>query len=257
MIPVIPWYVTTTVIATQVAIAVAVWTVLSAAAGRSGLEPAAVSRVRTGSAAFLGAWLGGVLALAPTHVSVLAHGPFYIPIQIPLFVGGSLTAAAVSIWRSPSLRRALAAVTLPALHALQVWRVLGVIFVLLLAQGQLPAHFALPAGWGDIFVGVTAPLVALALARRLRGARAFALSWNAFGLLDLLVAVGMGTGVLAPLLVPGLGGRVPPATAMGMLPMFLVPAFAVPMSTLFHLLALGGLLREARFDARPATAGAR
>lgn len=109
---------------------------------------------------------------------------------------------------------------------------------------RLPAHFALPAGWGDILVGLTAPLVALGLARGIRGGRTLAISWNVFGLLDLAVAVGMGTGFLAPLLAPDLGPRVPPALAMGVFPMILVPLFAVPMSVLLHLLALRGLRRE-------------
>jgi hypothetical protein len=73
-----------------------------------------------------------------------------------------------------------------------------------------------------------------------------ALSWNALGLLDLAVAVGMGTGLLAPLLVPELGPRVPPVPAMGVYPLVLVPAFAVPASALVHVLALSRLAREAR-----------
>ena len=62
------------------------------------------------------------------------------------------------------------------------------------------------------------------------------------GLLDLVVAVGMGSGLLVPLLAPSLGSA-PPAAAMGALPMILVPAFAVPVSVLLHLLALGRLWR--------------
>jgi hypothetical protein len=79
----------------------------------------------------------------------------------------------------------------------------------------------------------------------------------ALGVLDLIVAAGTGTGLLAPLVAPELGPRVPPAPAMGVLPMFLVPAFAVPMSLLLHVLALGRLLREIRFGARLAPSGAR
>ena len=71
-----------------------------------------------------------------------------------------------------------------------------------------------------------------------------ALAWNVLGLLDLVVAVGMGTGLLAPVLLPGLGSRVPPAAAMGVFPMFLVPAFAVPPSVLLHAISLGRLVRE-------------
>ena len=130
---------------------------------------------------------------------------------------------------------------LPALVGAQFYRVVGAVFLILLAQGRLPAHFALPAGWGDVAIGIAAPLVALALARGVRGSRALGIAWNTLGLLDLAVAVGAGTGILAP----GLG-RVPPAGPMGAFPLILVPAFAVPVSVLLHLLALARLRREVR-----------
>jgi hypothetical protein len=168
-----------------------------------------------------------------------------------IVVAGNIgIAIAVSSVIARALRRVLAAIPLSTLNALQVWRVIGIVFVILLAQGRLPAHFALPAGWGDFVVGVTAPLVALALARAARGATALAIGWNLFGLLDLVVAVGMGTGLLAPLLVPELGPRVPPAAAMGVLPMMLVPVFAVPMSVMMHVLALVRLIRRAHGSPR-------
>lgn len=145
---------------------------------------------------------------------------------------------------SPTLRRVLAAASLPALSGVQVYRVIGLVFVILLGQGQLPAHFALPAGWGDVAVGLFAPLVALGLVRNVRGSRVLAMAWNGFGLLDLVVAVGMGTGYLAPFLVPDLGPRVPPAAAMGVFPLILVPTFGVPVSVLLHLIAMTRLRRS-------------
>jgi hypothetical protein len=257
MIAVIPWYITLIVIATNTAIAIAVWSILSLAAGRSSIPAAARRGVRIGSAVFLGAWLGAVMLLAPAPASLLAHGPFYITPLIPLFFGASIAIVLLALWRSSTFRRALAAVPLPVLNAVQVYRTIGVVFVILFAQGQLPAHFALPAGWGDIAVGLTAPLVALALARGIPGAHTLAIWWNALGLVDLAVAIGMGTGLLAPLFAPELGTRVPPAGAMGTFPMILVPTFAVPVSVLLHSLALGRLSREVRFGSRLAPTAAR
>jgi hypothetical protein len=91
-------------------------------------------------------------------------------------------------------------------------------------------------------VGLSAPLVAFVLARNVRGSRTIAVGWNVFALLDLMVAVGMGTGFLAAVLAPHLG-RVGPAAAMGVYPMILVPTFLVPMSVLLHGIALARLLR--------------
>jgi hypothetical protein len=142
----------------------------------------------------------------------------------------------------------LTAASLPTIIGVQLYRIIGLVFVILLAQGQLPAHFALPAGWGDIVVGLSAPLVALALARGAPGGRTLATAWNVFGLLDLVVAVGMGTGFLAPFLAPDLGPRVPPTPAMGVFPLVLVPTFAVPMSVLLHVVALWRLRREVKLD---------
>lgn len=244
MIPVIPWYITLIVLAANLVICLAVWSVLSTAAARSGIPSDAQRRVRAAVALFLGVWLGAVLLLAPAPASLLTRERFYITPLIPVFVVIPLAIALVAFLRSSTLRRVLAAASLPALNGVQFYRAVGVVFVILLAQGQLPAHFALPAGWGDIAIGLTAPLVALALARGVRGGRPLAIAWNTLGLLDLGVAVGMGTGVLAPLLAPELGPHVPSAAAMGVFPMILVPGFAVPVSLLLHVVALSRLLRE-------------
>jgi len=178
--------------------------------------------------------------------SLAARDRFSLSPLIPLFAIVPVVAVLLAIRFSPALRQVLSAASLPALIGVQFYRTLGVLFVILMTMGQLPARFALPAGWGDIAIGLTAPLVALALARGTRGSRAIATSWNVVGLLDLVVAVGMGTGLLAPYLAPELGPRVQPAAAMGIFPMFLVPAFAVPVSVLLHLIALGRLRREVR-----------
>ncbi|HEX2218311.1 MAG TPA: hypothetical protein VHG35_05865 [Gemmatimonadales bacterium] len=241
MIPVIPWYIELIVLATNLTIAAAVWGILSSAAGRSGLPHGTVRRVRVGTAAFIGTWLGAALILAPAPETLLTQDPFALTPLVPIFVLSPVAIALVAILRSPVLRRVLAAASLPALIGVQLYRLIGIVFVALLALGQLPAHFAVPAGWGDIAVGLAAPLVALGLARGTRGDRALAVAWSVFGLVDLIIAIGMGTGLLAPFLVPGLGPRVPSAAAMGVFPMVLVPMFLVPMSVLLHAAALGKL----------------
>jgi len=244
MIPVIPWYITLIVVATNLTIAIAVWKILSSTASRSGLAPAAQRSIRIGSAIFLGAWLGAALVLGPVLGSLVAADRVTVP-PVVSFGAVALAIVLLAVWVSSSLRPVLAAASLPTLVGVQLYRIIGAVFLVLLAQGQLPAHFALPAGWGDVAIGITAPLVALALARGVRGSRALAVAWNVLGLIDLVVAVGMGTGFLAPILAPGLG-RVPPAAAMQMFPLILVPAFAVPVSVLLHLIVLGGLGRRVR-----------
>jgi hypothetical protein len=248
MIPVIPWYLELIALATNLTIAAAIWALLSSSAGRSGLPPVPLRRIRLGTAVFIGTWLGAGLTLAPAPDTLLTQDPYALTPLIPVFVLVPITIALVAVVRSPALRRVLAAASLSALIGVQVYRLIGIVFLVLLALGQLPAHFAVPAGWGDIAVGLSAPLVALALARGLRGSRALATAWNVFGLVDLVVAVGMGTGLLAPLLVPDLGPRVPPAAPMGVFPLVTVPMFLVPMSVLLHLIALGRLWQARALD---------
>lgn len=246
MIPNIPWYIVLIVVVTNFAIALAAWSIFSLAAGRSGLPQASQQRVRTGAAIFIGAWLGAALLLAPAPETLLARDPFSLTPLVPFFLIGPIAVAFLISTLSPAVRQVIAAAPLPLIIGVQVYRVVGVVFVLLLAQGQLPAHFAVPAGWGDILVGLSALLVAVALVRGRSGGRTLAIAWNVFGLLDLIVALGMGSGYLATFLAPHLGARVGPAPAMGIFPLILVPTFAVPVSVLLHLIGLGKLRREVK-----------
>src|SRR5262245_12544722 len=246
MPPVIPWYITLIVIATSLTIAVAAWKILSLSASQSGVPLSAQRRVSLGSAAVLGVWLGAAVLVAPKLGSLFARQGLRVP-PVVFFAATAVVVVSTAIAVSSNFRRVLAAAPVPIVVGVQLYRVVGAVFLILLSQGRLPAHFALPAGWGDVAIGLAAPLVALALARRARGSRTVAVSWNVLGLLDLVVAVGMGTGLLAPYLAPGLG-RVAPAAALRLFPMVLVPAFAVPVSVLLHVLALSRLLRPVRLE---------
>jgi hypothetical protein len=68
----------------------------------------------------------------------------------------------------------------------------GVFFLLLYADGRLSAPFAPAAGSGDIIVGALALFLAVLLALRFDVHRSWLSLWNAFGLLDLVVAVSLG-----------------------------------------------------------------
>src|SRR5580693_7033817 len=99
--------------------------------------------------------------------------------------------ALLALRRSPVVARALAAPGLASrLEYPHLFRVEGVVFLIMMALGHLPALFALPAGLGDIAAGIAAPLVAYRLARG-TGRRA-ALWHNAFGITDLVVALTLG-----------------------------------------------------------------
>jgi hypothetical protein len=128
------------VIGLNLTIAYAVWRILANSAARSGLAPDTARSVRIGSALFLAAWLGAALLLAPTPASILTRDRFYLSPLIPLFAGGSIIIVLLTLWRSTALRQVIASASLPALIGVQLYRVVGALFLILLALGQLPAH---------------------------------------------------------------------------------------------------------------------
>ena len=120
--------------------------------------------------------------------------------------------------------------------AIQAWRVGGLGFLALYVHGVLPRQFALPAGLGDIAIGLTAPWVVLALINRpgFASSRLFVV-WNLLGILDLIVAIGMGG--LSSGFMPGWTDKVT-TTPMTQLPLVLIPAYFVPLFVMLHISAL-------------------
>jgi hypothetical protein len=170
------------------------------------------------------AWFG--LALVAGAAGVFASPPGTVPVALglaaalpPLVVIGSLIASA----RFRSWVRDL---DLRFLTMLQTWRVAGLAFLALWAVGELPAGFALPAGIGDVAVGLTAPLVAVYVVGAGRRARGTYIGWTVFGIADLLLAVGLGA-------TAGSG-----VEAMAALPMSVVPTFGVPFTLALHAISL-------------------
>jgi hypothetical protein len=137
---------------------------------------------------------------------------------------------------SPSLRRLLS--DQPNLTRLHLWRIEGVVFLLLMALGQMPALWALPAGIGDILVGVSAFRVARALSAP--GGRRRAIVFNLLGMSDLVVAVGLGiTTNPGPL---HLFHTTPTSALITEFPLALVPTFLVPLAFMMHVVSLWQLL---------------
>ena len=116
------------------------------------------------------------------------------------------------------------------LTSVQVWRILGFTFLLLEARNVLPSVFALPAGYGDMFIGVTAGFAAWKLAEPAH--RGSFLFWQALGILDLISAVSLGT--TARLLDP----HGPSMVAMTVLPLSLIPTFLVPLFLMLHVICI-------------------
>jgi hypothetical protein len=117
--------------------------------------------------------------------------------------------------------------------ALQAYRLIGIVFVVLASRSALPPVFALPAGWGDFFIGMTAPLVALAWSSGTSFGKAVFVLWNILGILDLVTVVSLG--ILAPFIQP----EFVPTVSLLVFPLSLYPTFLLPLSVILHLAGLG------------------
>src|SRR4029079_9284962 len=126
------------------------------------------------------------------------------------------------------LFRGLLRLELPALVALQTFRVVGVIFIVAWSAGTLPAGFALPAGIGDVAIGLTAPLVAAAVAARRRHHTTLARVWKVGGIADLVIAVS--SGVMHGHSPLGLLAGPVGTDAMALYPFSVIPTFLVPLA---------------------------
>jgi len=200
-------------------------------------------------AAVLGAWFALVLVIGATAALDPVRG-----IGVPglgLTVALPVAALIGAFFAIPSIRNAMLATPLPALVAVNAIRSLGVIFLVLNARGELPAPFAPSAGWGDIFIGLTALPLTWALLRFGPRVRLLALAWNTFGIADLVNAVALGA-LSAPSPLQLFAG--PPTSAiMTSLPWLMIPGFLVPSLMFIHVVIFYRMLArtEAGAPARP------
>jgi len=192
----------------------------------------------TGKSAGIHFLVAIVLAIWLALVFVLgARGDFVRPPNsppLPIFLGAAVPIVVflIAYFASSAFRTFVLASDVRLGAAIQAWRVGGLGFLALYVHGILPGSFALPAGLGDIAIGVTAPWMVLAIIRRpeFAASRMFVI-WNLLGILDLVVAVGSGG------LSSWFSGGVP-MIPMSQLPLVLIPAYFVPIFVMLHLAAL-------------------
>ena len=191
------------------------------------------------TAYFLLAWFGVVLALS-------LIGVFDVPTRPPLAI---LFTVVTPVFLYAIDRRLLHGRLFEGIckldnHALvvvQTDRVVGAAFLIEFAKGNLPSGFALPAGIGDVLIGVAAPWVAYTLTMRKPQAVQIARWWNYLGILDLVVAVTMGITHSGSSL--GIFAQEISMRPIGQYPLCLIPTWAVPLAIILHLRSLE-LLRQ-------------
>ena len=222
------------------------------------ISPRSISKswpsVRTATviAVGLGAWFAWAAYAGVT--GVFAAGPDQLFRPILLSVAGPVAIFLVAYGVSPRFRAYVLTRDLRLLTSLQHWRIIGFAFLALYAADVLPGEFAWAAGLGDVFMGLTTPLVLLALDRRAGFVRSKTfIAWNLFGLLDFVVAAAAATlasGALPGIVAPDALTSAP----MEVWPLLLFPSFIVPLfvfahlSVLFRVVALRRANRTRRSD---------
>lgn len=214
-------------------------TVASVALYRGGLAAGLARRtsvtVAVGAGVLFGGWVLASAALA--GAGVYGNVRSVVPWLGVAFAGALVGALLAS--RIPVVARILAAPgTVTRLAWPQAVRIVGVVFVIAMAQGTLPWPFALWAGLGDMTIGVSTML----LLRRWTPGRAVWL--NVMGLVDLVGALTLG-------FLGGLGAHpilamTPTTQAVTLLPLALVPTTAVPLATALHIVSLARLRTATR-----------
>jgi len=187
--------------------------------------------VRNLTLVVLGVWF--LFALGGSLLGVFDSQP-RPPLLLGLAAVVPVVAFAACYVTSARFREFIRSLDLRALALAQTVRVVGIVFVILYFLGALPGVFALPAGWGDFAIGVTAPVVAWRWKRPFPR-RTFVV-WNVLGILDLATAVSLG--VLASATPVGVLAGDVTTRLMGQFPLSLIPTFFVPLLLILHLICL-------------------
>jgi hypothetical protein len=212
---------------------------------------AALGRALPSSRNRLGTWLGVAIPLVVWFVGTwiaAAQGAFQIRTQaglplIPLAVILPVAVGLFALTRSRGITAAVDAAPPSWLIGVQVYRLIGANFVVLWLFGAMPGVFAVPAGFGDAFVGLMALPVAWYVASGRPGGRAAAVAWNFLGIADLVNALTLGfLSAPSPLQLLAFDH---PNRLVGTYPTVMTPAFAVPLSLILHGLSLWQLRRRA------------
>jgi len=180
---------------------------------------------------YLFLWAAAAQAIAYTNVLV-PRAEQTFPLLGVLVLGGTISGI-VLLSVSRHATAVLQAIPLHWLATIQVYRIIGLVFLLLYADGLLSGYFALSTGWGDIFVGVTAPIVGYLLWRDVARFWAIGLAWCIIGIGDLLLVL-----YKAINSAPGPFQTTSfdlPTVIVGYYPFPLVPLLIVPISIILHV----------------------
>jgi hypothetical protein len=118
--------------------------------------------------------------------------------------------------------------TTSVLIAVHTWRIVGIVFLWGMTQGLLDPAFAIPAGVGDILIGITAIPFAIFLWKGYSWSKYAVVVWSVLGIADLINAVTLGV-----ITNPDFS-----TSTMATFPWILVPTVGVPLALALHGITL-------------------
>lgn len=226
------------IIALMTATGVGTWFILSRGLEKVPAAPSAKRIWRWGIAILLITWLLGRLALSIDPPGAEALGTPYSFIAFTFLIAGLLVGI-VPLLISPVFRQIIRAAPMPWLVGLHSIRIGGFVWLALADMQLLPDGFALPAGYGDMTVGLLALVLVYVLVKRKPSARALIIGWNVLGVVDFVVAVTTAFIYMRPFTDQLVASGVP----LGYLNYpFLIPSYGVPLFALLHIYSLFQIL---------------
>jgi len=118
--------------------------------------------------------------------------------------------------------------TTSILVAVHAWRIVGIAFLWGMTKGLLDPAFAIPAGVGDILIGVTAIPFAIFLWKGYSWSKYSVVVWSVLGIADLVNAITLGV-----ITNPDFS-----TSTIATFPWILVPTVGVPLALALHGITL-------------------
>jgi hypothetical protein len=186
------------------------------------------------TAGLIAAWFTFSLSASALHL--FSTDPRRPP--LPLLLTVLIPIGLFFLWyrSSRTFKEFILSLSPQTLTLVQAWRIAGFVFLVLYTYGLLPGVFALSAGWGDIAIGTTALIVAMKMANPSH--RMSFIVWQVLGITDLVLAIGFGAAAqfIAPQGFTSSNGIT--TAPMTVLPLSLIPTFAVPLLFILHVICI-------------------
>ena len=187
-------------------------------------------------AVLLGCWLLAAIAFGASGVIAGLKPP------APQLMLLAITALTLIVgWTNATLRAWAKTVDLRLVVAFHFVRFVGAYFLILERRGELPAAFALPAGWGDLLVAVLAVFLVFGGSPSSVGRTRLFRLWNLLGAVDILLVVA--TAARLAIADPA------SMSALAHLPLNLLLTFVVPLIIATHVLIAARLRANMRVAA--------